>query len=184
MRKTFLSHEMKYRIIKQTKKFIYFNADEIHLLGLCLYIYVKWCIVFLNFLFVISLRRGEHCTFIYYIWHVFLLQRWFTSITIYIHFYYYVIYHPFYNITKFRQLTFYRWKKKMCRKIHFYLLEKFSTILHILSVFQKVRKLFNWYSGFVENVLNCASYLICRVILYIEKICILKFFENLFPLEL
>lgn len=135
---------------------------------------------FFNFFFYIyvllrSQNGTEHCTFIYYIWHVFLLQRWFTSITIYIHFYYYVIYHPLIQYNKVptvNLLSVKSKKKKICIKIHFYLLEKFSTILHILSVFQKVRKLFNWYSGFVENVLNCASYLICRVIYKKKKKCI------------
>lgn len=151
------------------------------------YIYVKWCIVFSTFFFCIfhwEVGTEWNTVFIYYIWHVFLLQRWFTSITIYIHFYYYVIYHPFIQYNKVPTVNLLSVKKKICIKIHFYLLEKFSTILHILSVFQKVRKLFNWYSGFVENVLNCASYLICRVILYRKKMYILKFFENLFPLEL
>lgn len=80
MRMTFFSHEIKYRIIKQTKKktkFIYFNADEIHLLGLW-YIYGKWCIVFSTFFFTyISLRSRngmEHCIYLLYLTRIFITE--------------------------------------------------------------------------------------------------------------
>lgn len=160
-----------------------------------IYIYVKWCIVFPTFFFFFhwEVRSRKNCIYLLYLTRIFITEM--------IHFNNYI--HSFlllcdlsslvqmYNITKFRQLTFYRWKKKNMYKNPFLFARKiFNNFAYFICVSEswETFQLIFWICRKrvkLCKLLDLSSYILYIYNVYIEKkVYILKFFENLFPLEL